>query len=69
MPTFRKEETNSADVAKAELIVGEKKFGTFSATSLLALESNINRLKDLYNAIPTLDQTRKWEYDSKTNVY
>lgn len=64
-----KEETNSADVAKAELVVGDKKFGTFSATSLLALESNINRLKDLYNSIPTLDQTRKWEFDSKTNVY
>ena len=40
---------------------------SFSATSLLALESNINRLKDLYNSIPTLDQTRKWEFDSTSS--
>ena len=46
--TLSKEETNASGVAKAELIVGEKSFGTFSATTLLALESHLSKVKDQY---------------------
>jgi len=64
-----KEETNASNVAKAELEVDGVNFGTFSATSLLALEAQLTKLKELYQAIPTLDPTRKWEFDKKDNIY
>ncbi len=64
-----KEETNASNTAKAELIASNVNFGTFSATSLLALETHLSKLKELYQAIPTLDPTRKWELDKKDNVY
>ncbi|MEM6297476.1 MAG: hypothetical protein AAF740_02180 [Bacteroidota bacterium] len=64
-----KEETNASGEARAELVVGDKNFGTFAATSLLALESHLNRLRDLYNAIPTLDLARKWTFDEQQGVY
>jgi hypothetical protein len=64
-----KEETNSAGIAKAELIVDGTNFGTFSATSLLALESQLTKLKELYESLPTLDPTRKWEFDKQNGVY
>ncbi|EAY25111.1 hypothetical protein M23134_05881 [Microscilla marina ATCC 23134] len=64
-----KEETNASNVAKSELIVGETNFGTFSATSLLALEAHLAKIKEMYQAIPTLDHTKKWEFDSQKGVY
>ena len=67
--TLSKEETNASGTAKAELIVGETNFGTFSATSLLALESQVSKILDLYQAIPTLESTKKWNFDKQTNTY
>ncbi len=64
-----KEETNASGVAHAELTVGDKNFGTFSATSLLALETHLNRLRDMYEAIPVLEQTKKWTFDKQNGVY
>ncbi|MCU0438461.1 MAG: hypothetical protein MUC49_11145 [Raineya sp.] len=67
--TLSKEETNASNTAKAELIVGETNFGTFSATSLLALESHLSKILDLYQSIPVLDSTRKWSFDNQKSVY
>lgn len=64
-----KEETNASGVAKAELVVGEVNLGTFSATSLLALESHLNKLKDLYGQIPVLESTKKWQLDMQQGIY
>jgi hypothetical protein len=64
-----KEETNCSGVAKAELIVGEENMGTFSATSLLAMEGHLNKLRNLYKEIPVLDPTRKWVFDAQEGVY
>ncbi len=64
-----KEETNASGVAKAELIVGETNLGTFSATSLLALESHLNKLKELYAQIPVLESTKKWLLDTQLGIY
>lgn len=64
-----KEETNSANVAKAELIVGDQNFGTFSATSLLALESTMLKIRELYEGLPVLDNTRKWNFDKQMGVF
>ncbi len=67
--TLTKEETNASGTAKADLTVGGKKFGTFSATTLLALESHLNKAFELYKNIPTLDTTKKWEFDKKNDFY
>lgn len=67
--TLSKEETNSSGVAQAELIVGEKNFGTFSATSLLALEAHLLKVLELYKAIPTLDTSTKWNFDEQNDFY
>ncbi len=64
-----KEETNSANIAKAELIIENQSFGTFSATSLLALETHFNKTKELYQTIPVLDQAKKWSYDPQRAIY
>jgi hypothetical protein len=39
------------------------------ATLLLALESRLRQLRDVYNAIPTLEPGEKWEWDSQTRSY
>lgn len=64
-----KEETNGANLAKAELVVDGVSFGTFSATSLLALEGHLTKLKELYQTIPVLDQAKKWIFDAQRNAY
>ncbi len=64
-----KEETNASNTAKAELLVGEKSFGTFSATSLLALEMHISKVKEMYLTIPVLDSTRKWTFDTQKGFF
>lgn len=64
-----KEETNAANLAKAELKVGNADFGTLSATSLLAIESQLGKIKELYQAIPTLDSTRKWDFDTQKGYF
>ena len=64
-----KEETNASNTAKAELLVDGQSFGILSATSLLALETHLSKLRELYIAIPTLDLTKKWNYDAQRGVY
>jgi len=66
-----KEETNSSGAAKAELKVGDKSFGTFSATGLMTLERNLETIRSVYKSIPTLDPTKKWIKDknSGSNIY
>lgn len=67
--TLSKEETNCSGNTKAELTVDGVSFGTFSATSLLALESQLNRLRELYNDLPTLDPAKKWYFDEQEGIY
>lgn len=67
--TLTKEETNSSGLAQAELKLGDKVFGTYSATTLLALESHLSKVLDLYKTIPTLDTTRKWFFDEQNDFY
>jgi hypothetical protein len=67
--TLSKEETNASGTAKAELIIDDQNFGTFSATSLLALEAQLAKILDLYQSIPTLDATRKWSFDDQKSVF
>ena len=55
-----KEETNASGKAIAELELDNVKFGTFSATSLLALEQFFNKVREAWRTIPTLDPTRTW---------
>ena len=64
-----KEETNATGLAKADLVVGDKNLGSFSATSLLALEAHLVKIKELYQNIPTLDATKKWSFDSQKGVF
>lgn len=64
-----KEETNCSGTAKAELLVEGTNLGTFSATSLLALEGHLTKLNVLYKEIPTLDPTYRWIFDPQEGVY
>lgn len=64
-----KEETNASSLAKADLVVDGVNFGTFAATSLLALETHVTKIKTLYKSIPVLDLTRKWTFDEQRAVY
>lgn len=64
-----KEETNSSNAAKAELKIGDSDFGTLSATTLLALEGHLAKIKELYVAMPVLDNTRKWEFDNQKGYF
>lgn len=64
-----KEETNASNVAKAELVVGSVNLGTFSATSLLAMEGQLQKIREMYKAIPTLDTTRKWSFDKQKGLF
>jgi len=64
--TISKEETNASGNAKAELKVDGINFGKFSATSLIALEKFLVRLREEYKCIPTLDPARTWTKDATT---
>jgi len=39
------------------------------ATLLLALEGRLKQVREVYNAIPTLDPGEQWNYDDKTRTY
>jgi hypothetical protein len=39
------------------------------ATLLLALEGRLKQVRDVYNAIPTLDPSEQWAWDDKTRTY
>lgn len=62
-----KEETNASGVVKAELKVKDTSFGDLSATSLLALEQHLVKIRNMYKVIPTLDPSKKW--NKKDDVY
>lgn len=57
-----KEETNSSGLVKSELKINTSfSFGELSATSLLALEQYIVKIRTMYKTIPTLDPTKQWK--------
>jgi len=62
-----KEETNAGGNVKAELKVDKISFGDLSATSLLALEQNLIKIRNMYKTIPTLDLTKKWNLKDGIN--
>jgi len=59
-----KETTNSSG-ATALLKIGEKTFGEFSPTALLAMEQQLSQIKEVYLFAPTLDNTKSWEPDTE----
>jgi hypothetical protein len=63
-----KEATNSRGGAVAPLEFGDESW-TMSATELLALEGFLNKIRDVYKGIPTLDPTKQWESASAPGVY
>lgn len=67
---LQKEETNAAGAARAIIMIGDKEFGEFSATSLLAIQKNLTRFIEMLREIPTLDPSHEWELDaSETDIY
>lgn len=64
-----KEETNASGTARAELVVEDQSFGEFSATSLLALEGHLQKLRELYAALPVLDTAKKWIFNEQEGIY
>lgn len=58
--TISKEETNASGKARSNLTVDGVDFGDFAATSLIALERFLERIREEYKAIPTLDPTKSW---------
>ena len=62
-----KEETNASGIVKAELKIDNTSFGDLSATSLLALEQFLIKIRNMYKVIPTLDPTKKWNL--KDGIY
>jgi hypothetical protein len=69
--TLAREETNGSGRAVAELVVGNTNFGKLSATSFIALERYLEKIRDEYKAIPTLDATKSWNKESSSgrNLY
>lgn len=61
--TLSKEETNASDATSVSLIVDGRDFGKFHATSLIALEKNLVKLRDVYRNAPTLDPVKSWTLD------
>ena len=56
--------------AKADLIVsGETIAKGLPATFLMVLKKRLEDIRSYYNAIPTLDLSRKWEDSGKEGVY
>ena len=63
--SISKEETNASGTAKAPLMLDDgTDFGTLSATSLIALEKYLVRIREVYKDIPTVDPARSWTKDS-----
>lgn len=52
--------------AKADLVVGERALAKdVPATYLLALEKRLREIRSYYDAIPTIDMSKKWEDGGK----
>jgi len=58
-----KEMTNSSGSAKSAVKIGNDEV-ELSATSLLALETQLMEIRAMYKAIPTLDPARVWKKDT-----
>jgi hypothetical protein len=64
--TLSKEETNSSGKARANLSVDGVEFGSLSATAFIALERYLEKIRDTYKNIPTLDPTTSWSKNDST---
>jgi hypothetical protein len=65
----QKEFTNTEASAVLE-VEGKPLLDTpLPATLLLALEGRLKQLREVYNAIPTLDPSETWHWDDKTKTY
>lgn len=60
--TLTKDQTNASTEAVSEIKIGNDTFN-FSGTTLLTLAKHLRRIRDIYNAIPTLDSLKDWEID------
>jgi len=74
---FAQEATNAAGVAKAELTVDGKSFGTFSSLELLRMKSMIENgeVEQMYAAIPVRNDDEEWnkteedQYKNRSVIY
>lgn len=56
--------------AKADLVVGEQTLcADVPVTTLLSLETRLREIRESYDAIPTLDLSRKWTREDQSNIY
>lgn len=62
------EKTNTSNVVKTVLIVGEESFGEFSSAELLSLRNTMKALKDVYQTIPTIEGVN-FEWDDKHGMF
>ncbi len=65
----QKEVTNTCASAKIEIDGVPLIDQELPATLLLALEGKLKQIREVYEAIPTLDPAETWTWDSKTNTY
>ena len=66
---LQKGETNASGTDRAELKAGGKSFEKLAATSLLAIEGQLLKLRELYQVLPTLDVAKRWEMDDQLGHY
>lgn len=66
-----KEETNMGGEVVADLEVDGTKLGKFGATSLLAMETHLVKIRSALQEIPTLDPTKTWKQvkDADKSIY
>ena len=64
---FSQEATNAAGKAKAELVVGDINFGTFSSLELLRLKTILENgeLEQMYSNIPVRNDDEEWNKTSE----
>jgi len=65
----QKELTNTAAQAVLEVDGRPLIDAPLPATLLLALEGRLKQLREVYNAIPTLDPSETWHWDASTKTY
>jgi hypothetical protein len=63
-----KEETNNSGEATGKLDIGGREV-ELSATALLALETQMQGIRAVYKAIPTLDPGKSWSQDKDTGKH
>lgn len=66
--SIQKEVTN--ELTKADVVIGgEKLFSDLPAPALLNLESKLAEIRSIYEAIPTNDQSEKWNFDDQNGYF